>query len=46
LQDKLLEVPQNLKFTQLDTVDHEKQETKVNEAKLMHYDKEDLVSFH
>ena len=46
LQDKLIEVPHNLKFTKLDTVDYDKQETKINEAKLMHYDKEDLVSFH
>lgn len=46
LADKGIEVPKNLKFTKLDTAESEKLETKVNEAKLMHYDKEDLVSFH
>lgn len=43
LADKGIEIPKHLQFV-------EKEETiaepKVNEAKLMHYDKEDLVSFH
>lgn len=43
LEDKGIAIPKHLQFV-------EKHETliepKVNEAKLMHYDKEDLVSFH
>jgi len=46
LKDKGIEIPKNLKFTKKDAEAAVTEEKKINEAKLMHYDKEDLVSFH
>ena len=46
LSDKGIDIPKNLKFSKKDTEANQTLDAKVNEAKLMHYDKEDLVSFH
>jgi hypothetical protein len=43
LEDKGIVIPEHLQFVQKEEA---LPEAKVNEAKLMHYDKEDLVSFH